>query len=189
MNFNDDIEKALTVLLEGGIILYPTDTVWGLGCDARNEQAVADIYSLKKRADEKSVIILLADEKDITKYVSEPDPKIFDYVKGIGKPTTVIYEGAAGLAKNLANKDGSIAIRIVKDAFCAALINRFGFPIVSTSANISGYPAPAIFNDIDILIKNGVDYIVQHRQDDLRESAPSAIVKWNADGSISIIRP
>lgn len=188
MNFDEDIAQALQVLHSGGMILYPTDTVWGIGCDAGNEKAVARIFELKKRPDEKSMIVLLADEKEISKYVMQADPKIADYVKGVSKPTTVIYEGARGLAKNLVNKDGSIAIRIVQDDFCKKLIRSFGKPIVSTSSNISGYPAPALFADIDIEIKKGVDYIVKHRQDDQTPARPSSIVKWNADGSLTIIR-
>ena len=189
MNFETDIEEALIVLHSGGIILYPTDTVWGLGCDATNAEAVAKIYALKKRSDEKSMIVLLADENDIPKYVTQPDPKIFDYIKGIHKPTTFIYEGGTKLAANMIQGDGTIGIRITNDLFCKKLINRFGKPLVSTSANISGYPAPALFEDIDIAIKNGVDYIVQHRQDDVTAASPSAIVKLNADGSLTIIRP
>ena len=188
MLFSNDIEACIIVLQNGGLILYPTDTIWGIGCDATDEKAVAKIYSLKKRTDEKSMIILLADEKDLPGYISEPNPKVFDYIKGIHKPTTVIYDGAVNLAKNLLNKDGSIAIRIVKDDFCKQLIRSFKKPIVSTSANISGYPPPTVFTDIDVAIKNGVDYIVQHRQDDLTPSSPSAIIKWKADGSLTIIR-
>jgi L-threonylcarbamoyladenylate synthase len=189
MVFEMDIEASLNVLNNGGIILYPTDTVWGLGCDATDATAVAKIYALKKRSDEKSLIVLLADEKEIAKYVSEPDPKIFDYIKGIHKPTTFIYEGAINLAANMIQADGTVGIRITKDPFCRQLIKRFGKPLVSTSANISGYPAPAIFMDVDIAIKSGVDYIVQHRQDDVTATSPSAIVKLNADGSLTIIRP
>lgn len=189
MNFDTDIEEALKVLHSGGLILYPTDTVWGIGCDATNADAVLKIYALKKRSDEKSMIVLLADEKEIIKYVTQPDPKIFDYIKGVHKPTTFIYEGGIDLAVNMIQDDGTVAIRITNDAFCKQLIKRFGKPVVSTSANISGYPPPAIFEDIDIEIKNGVDYIVQHRRDDLTAATPSAIVKLNADGSLSIIRP
>jgi L-threonylcarbamoyladenylate synthase len=189
MNFSTDIEEALAVLNSGGLILYPTDTVWGIGCDATNAAAVAKIYALKKRSDEKSMIVLLADEHDIPKYVGQPDPKIFDYIKGIHKPTTFIYEGAINLAGNIIQGDGSIGIRITKDPFCKKLVEAFGWPLVSTSANISGYPAPAIFEDIDYEIKSGVDYIVQHRQDDITAASPSAIVKLNADGSLHIIRP
>jgi L-threonylcarbamoyladenylate synthase len=189
MNFDIDIEEALTVLQNGGLILYPTDTVWGIGCDATNADAVAKIYALKKRSDEKSMIVLLADENEIPKYVTQPNPKIFDYIKGIHKPTTFIYDGGTNLAKNMIQGDGTIGIRITNDSFCKKLITRFGKPLVSTSANISGYPAPALFEDIDIEIKSGVDYIVQHRQDDVTSASPSAIVKLNADGSLTIIRP
>ena len=189
MNFDTDIEEALKILQSGGLILYPTDTVWGIGCDATNAAAVAKIYALKKRSDEKSMIVLLADENEILKYVAQPYPKIFDYIKGIHKPTTFIYEGGINLAKNMIQADGTIAIRLTIDLFCKQLIKVFGKPLVSTSANISGYPAPALFEDIDSEIKNGVDYIVQHRQDDLTAAIPSAIVKLNADGSLSIIRP
>ena len=188
LGFENDITECIAVLQAGGLILYPTDTIWGIGCDATNENAVAKIYRLKKRADEKSMVVLVGEEQTITTYVTQPNLKVFDYIKGIYKPTTVIYEGAVGLADNVIAKDGSAAIRIVKDDFCKQLIKRFKKPIVSTSANISGYPPPVVFTDIDVAIKNGVDYIVQHRQDDLTPSSPSAIIKWNADGSLSIIR-
>ena len=189
MIFEEDIKAAAAVLKNGGLILYPTDTVWGIGCDATNEEAVKKIYALKKRNEEKSMIILVADEENILQYTSEATPVIFDYIKGIHKPTTVIYEQAKNLAKNLVNKDGSIAIRIVKDDFCQALLSVFGKAIVSTSSNISGYPPPSLFEDIDIAIKNGVDYIVQHRQDDLTAASPSSVVKLAADGTIQVIRP
>ncbi len=189
MNFDHDIEETLSALNKGGLILYPTDTVWGLGCDATNAGAVAKIYTLKKRQDGKSMIVLLANENDILRYVTQPYPKIFDYIKGVHKPTTFIYEGGTNLAANMIQDDGTVAIRLTKDPFCTQLIKRFGKPLVSTSANISGYPPPAIFEDIDIEIKNGVDYIVQHRQDDVTAASPSAIVKLNVDGSLSIIRP
>ena len=189
MNFDIDIEQSLTVLQSGGLILYPTDTVWGIGCDATNAAAVAKIYALKKRSDEKSMIVLLADENEIPKYVSQPNPKIFDYIKGIHKPTTFIYEGAINLAENMTHADGTIGIRITNDTFCKKLISRFAKPLVSTSANISGYPTPVLFEDIDVEIKNGVDYVVQHRQDDVTAASPSAIVKLNVDGSLTIIRP
>ena len=189
MPFTKDMEACIKVLQDGGLILYPTDTIWGIGCDATNEEAVAKIYKLKKRADEKSMIVLLAAEKDLLQYVTQPPPDIFDYLKEVSKPTTVIYEGVINLADNLINKDGSIAIRIVKDEFCKQLIKRFRKPIVSTSANISGLSSPSNFNAIDTAIKNGVDYIVQHRQDDVTPTTPSTIVKWNADGSLHILRP
>lgn len=188
MLIEDDIQNCLDVLYNGGIILYPTDTVWGIGCDATNEKAVEKIFNLKQRHEEKSMIILLADEKDILQYTEHPEAVIFDYIKGISKPTTVIYEGAKNLAKNLINKDGSIGIRLVKDFFCKELLQQFGKPIVSTSSNISGYPAPAFYQDIDIQIKNGVDYIVQHRRDDVTPASPSTIIKLEKGGNIKIIR-
>jgi L-threonylcarbamoyladenylate synthase len=188
MDFTADIQACIKVLQKGGLILYPTDTIWGIGCDATNEAAVAKIYALKKRPDEKSMIILLANEKSLPDYVAQTPPQIFDYLKTVNKPTTVIYEGAVNLAGNLINKDGTIAIRIVQDDFCRQLITAFKKPIVSTSANISGEASPQIFAAITAPIKNGVDYIVQHRQHDVTPTTPSAIIKWNADGSLSIIR-
>lgn len=189
MSFENDIRECISVLEKGGLILYPTDTVWGIGCDATNEAAVAKIFTLKQRSDEKSMVILVADEKTILEYVTQPHLEVFDYIKGIAKPTTVIYNGAVGLADNVIAKDQSVAIRITKDDFCRHLIKRFRKPIVSTSANISGYPAPALFIDIDINITEGVDYIVQHRQDDDTPSVPSTILKWGDDGALTIIRP
>lgn len=189
MIFLKDIEAAVVVLKNGGTILYPTDTVWGLGCDATNEAAVDKIYRIKKRNEEKSMIILLANEADILHFTNDPNPVIFDYIKNIFKPTTIIYEGARNLAKNLINRDGSIGIRVVKDPFCKALIEAFGKPLVSTSSNISGYPPPALFEDIDAEIKSGVDYIVQHRQEDRTPFEPSSVIKLNPDGTLLILRP
>lgn len=189
MQMDDDINECLAVLHSGGIILYPTDTVWGIGCDATNEKAVEKIFSVKKRNEEKSMIILVADEKEIVTYTNDPNAVIYDYIKGVHKPTTVIYDNAKNVAANLINKDGSIAIRIVKDEFCCKLIKLFGKPIVSTSSNISGFPPASFFEDIDIEIKNGVDYVVQHRRDDLTPSVPSSVIKIGDDGKIFIIRP
>ena len=186
--FEYDIRECMAVLNNGGLILYPTDTIWGIGCDAGNTNAVEKIYRLKNRSDEKSMIVLLSDEKDILKYVTQPDPKVFDYIKGIKKPTTVIYEGGIGLAPNLIQQNSTVAIRVTNDPFCKLLIKKLGKPIVSTSANISSYPPPVVFGDIDVAIKNGVDYIVQHRQDETVPSLPSSIIKWNADGTLTIIR-
>lgn len=189
MKMKNDIEACLRVLRDGGLILYPTDTVWGIGCDATNETAVSKIYALKNRNEEKSMIILLADEKEIIKYTDQEQLTIFDYIKGIVKPVTIIYNEAKYLAKNLINADGSVGIRIVKDEFCQRLIREFGKPIVSTSSNVSGYPPPLYFNDIDIKIKDGVDYVVQHRQDDDIPGIPSTVIRLNEDGSYVVIRP
>jgi L-threonylcarbamoyladenylate synthase len=188
-NFEPDINKSLTVLQSGGLILYPTDTIWGIGCDATNAAAVARVFALKQREAAKSLIVLMADKRDIVKYTSQPDLRIFDFLATVTKPTTVIYEGALGFAPNLVNEDGTIAIRIVNDEFCRHLIKRFRKPIVSTSANISGAAAPAFFKEIDARIKAGVDYIVEHRRDDETPREPSAIVKWNAGGEPTVIRP
>jgi L-threonylcarbamoyladenylate synthase len=188
LDFNHDIEKCLNVLREGGVILYPTDTIWGIGCDATNAGAVKKIFALKKRSEEKSMIVLMADERDILRYVSQPDLRIFDFLKTVKKPTTVIYEGAIGLAENIINNDGTVAIRIVHETFCKHLIKRFRKPIVSTSANISGEPAPQFFNQVNKEIKDGADYIVHYRRDDTTPKEPSAIVHWNKDATVTIIR-
>ena len=188
MYFDEDIINCVKVLNEGGIILYPTDTVWGLGCDPTNEEAISKIFKLKQRSESKSMIILVADESDILNYTNQPSVKIYDYIKGIHKPTTVIYQHAKNLSPKVIAEDGSVAIRVVKDKFCQELIKAFGKPLVSTSSNISGYPAPPLFRDIDILIKNGVDYTVRYRQDEDTPSEPSAIVKINEDGSYVTIR-
>lgn len=188
MGFEDDILNAVSALKTGGIILYPTDTIWGLGCDAMNAIAVEKIYALKKRPDEKSLIVLVADEKEIPKYVAKPGAGIFDYLRTLQKPTTVVYEGAMGLANNLLAKDGTVAIRICKDEFCKQLIKKFGGPIVSTSANISGDPFPENFGEIAGEIKEGVDYVVRYRQQDNNVVLPSTVVKWS-DGKPVILRP
>ena len=182
-----DIEKCLAVLRNGGIILYPTDTIWGIGCDATNETAVEKIFSLKKRPSQLSMIVLMADEKDILIYTASADLQAFDYLHQTKRPTTMIFEHAIGLAENLLAEDGSIGIRLVKEEFCRHLLKRFKKPIVSTSANISGKPAPAFYNEISSEIINGVDYAVHYRRDDQTVSMPSSIVKWK-NGKVEIIR-
>jgi L-threonylcarbamoyladenylate synthase len=189
MDFEKDIEQCLFVLRSGGVILYPTDTVWGVGCDATNEEAVERIYRVKKRSGNKAMIVLVADDRDVLRYVANPDPRVFDYLEQATKPTTVIYQGAIGLAENLTGKDGSIAIRICHDVFCRHLLKRFRKPIVSTSANISGKKLPLVFSDIPVDVKIGVDYIVNYRQDDTTVAEASSVIKWNKDGSITILRP
>ena len=176
--FDIEVENALSVLRNGGIILYPTDTVWGIGCDATNEAAVRKIFQLKQREDSKSMIVLVAEERAILEYVAAPDMGVFDFIKQQQRPTTVIYENAIGLAQNLIAADGSLAIRIVQDEFCRHLVKRLRKPIVSTSANISGAVTPQSFSAISEEIKNGVDYVVQWRQDDQQALHPSQIIKW-----------
>jgi L-threonylcarbamoyladenylate synthase len=184
MEFENDILKCLETLKKGGIILYPTDTVWGVGCDATNEEAVKKIYALKDRPDEKLMIVLVANEKEVLRYVTQPDLSIFDYLKTIEKPTTVIYEGAIGFAGNLIAKDGSVAIRVCKDEFCRNLIRRFRKPIVSTSANISGEQSPGNFSAVTDEIRMKVDYVVHYRQDDEATAKPSSLIKWEKGKAI-----
>jgi L-threonylcarbamoyladenylate synthase len=188
LNFKDDIKNCLKTLKNGGLILYPTDTIWGIGCDATNEEAVKKIFALKKRTDTKSFIVLMADEKDISKYVAHPHQQIFDYLQTAKKPTTVIYNNATGLANNVINADGTVAIRIVKEIFCQDLIKEFGKPVISTSANISGKPSPENFAAISMLIKESVDYIVNYRRDDTTKKQPSAIVKFDNNGNVIVLR-
>ena len=187
-NFNNDITTSINVLQNGGIILYPTDTIWGIGCDATNANAIRKIYHLKKREEKKSMIILLAHENEIKNYVLNPSKKIVDFISIQKKPTTAIFKNAINLPEELINKDGTIAIRIVKDDFCQMLIQHLKKPIVSTSANISGEASPKNFEMINNVIKNGVDYIVQHRQNDLMPSQPSSIIKLNTEGKIEVLR-
>ena len=186
---NTDINKALEVLTKGGLLLYPTDTIWGIGCDATDAAAVKRIYTLKQRDDAKSLIVLLAEAKDIFKYVANPHPDIVSIVQEFDRPTTVIYEQAIGLPNNLVNQDGSIAIRVTKDHFCKSLIKRLKKPLVSTSANISGRPSPRSFSDIEQEVKEGVDYIVDYRRTEENNGPASRILRILADGNVEIIRP
>ena len=188
LGYEDDIEKCLDTLRKGGLILYPTDTVWGIGCDATNNDSVQKIYDLKKRKDEKSMIVLVADERDILQYVAAPDLAVFDYLENTDRPTTVIYDHAIGLADKLVAADGSVGIRICRDEFCRHLIKRFRKPIVSTSANISGTPTPASYNDVSSVLKAGVDYVARHRQEEDEPGQPSSVIRWKA-GAVEIIRP
>ncbi|OSZ77421.1 threonylcarbamoyl-AMP synthase [Chitinophagaceae bacterium IBVUCB2] len=187
VDFEKDIEQCLAVLKKGGTILYPTDTVWGIGCDATNADAVQKIYDIKQRPDEKAMIVLVADEREVLQYVASPDLAVFDYLQHANKPTTVIYENAIGLADNLTGNDGSVAIRICNEQFCKHLLKRFRRPIVSTSANISGQPTAKLFSDIDFEIKKRVDYVVGYRQDDTTNATPSSVIKWD-NGKATIIR-
>ena len=176
--FKEDIEKALQVLHAGGTILYPTDTIWGIGCDATNNEAVKKIIELKQRPKQKSFVVLVADKKDVLRYTASPDLSVFDFLQKTTKPTTVIYEHALGLAENVCNADGTVAIRVCNDEFCRHLIKRFRKPVVSTSANVSGKISPKNFSLIEDVIKANVDYVVKYRQEDLTETEPSAIIKW-----------
>ena len=188
LEFDNDIIQSLETLRQGGLILYPTDTIWGIGCDATNPEAVQKIFLLKQRSESKSMIVLLADQKDINRYTSHPEPFITEYLKKTTKPTTIIFEDALGLAENLISEDGSIAIRIVREDFCRHLIKRFRKPIVSTSANISGHDTPQNFAGISERIKQGVDYIVKYRQNDNQMAKASSMIRFSKSGIPTIIR-
>jgi len=185
---NNDITKALEVLRNGGLILYPTDTIWGIGCDASNSEAVKKIYALKQRSDSKSMLVLVDYVSRIERLVGEVPEVAWDLVELSTTPLTVIYPDAKNLAPELIAEDGSIGIRVANDEFCQKLITRFGKPIVSTSANISGKPSPSFFDEIEDEVKQGVDYVVVHRQNDTVHRRPSSIIKLGRGGEIKIIR-
>lgn len=182
-----EVLKAQTVLNAKGIILYPTDTVWGIGCDATNAKAIQKIYTLKQRDDSKSMICLVSDIKMLEKYIDVIPKSIYTFLNAATKPTTVIYNNPKGISKNIIATDNTLAIRIVENEFCQKLIKQFGKPIVSTSANISGEITPKSFKEISDKILKGVDYVVnlQHAKTD---ASPSTIIKLNKDDSIKIIR-
>ena len=183
MTINDDIKQACEVMQRGGIILYPTDTIWGIGCDATNAEAVQRVYKIKQRADSKALIVLTDSEAKVEYYVSEVPETAWKLLDVAVKPLTLIYPGARNLATNLL-----AAIRITKEPFSQRLCRQFRKAIVSTSANISGNAAPHNFSEISDEIKNAVDYIVTARRDEIKESLPSSIIKLEADGTIKIIR-
>lgn len=188
MDFNEDIKQACEVMQRGGVILYPTDTIWGIGCDATNEAAIQRVYEIKQRADSKALIVLTDSEPKVEFYVTEVPDTAWQLLDVAVKPLTLIYPGARNLAPNLLAEDGSIAIRITKETFSQQLCRRFKKAIVSTSANISGAPSPHNFSEISDEIKNAVDYIVKARQDETGNSLPSSIIKLEANGTIKIIR-
>ena len=185
---NEDLKKACDVLRKGGLILYPTDTIWGIGCDATNKEAVQRVYTLKQRADNKAMLLLLGNEARLESYVQEVPEIAWSLIEVADRPLTLIYPGARNLAPNLIAEDGSVGIRITREEFSRRLCEQFRRPVVSTSANISGQPAPHTFQEIAEEIKQGVDYIVQYRQDDLTAAQPSSIIKLGAGGLFQIIR-
>jgi L-threonylcarbamoyladenylate synthase len=184
----DEVNKALEVLKNGGIILYPTDTIWGIGCDATNSDAVEKIFKLKGRDAKKSLIVLLDTDNKLQSYVSEVPDLAYDLIEYTENPLTIIYSKAKNLAPNVIHEDGSIGIRIVKHEFCEQLIQRFRKPIVSTSANLSGNPSPMNFSQIDDELIAGVDYVVDLEQEQLQEKRPSTIMKLEPDGAFKFIR-
>lgn len=190
----NSFSEALEVLRNGGVILYPTDTVWGLGCDATNPEAVARIYEIKKRSDSKSLVLLASDLDMVARYIREIPDMAIQLVEVNDKPMTIIYPGALtgqecrGLAHNTVAQDGSVGIRIPVVDFCRDLVHRFGRPIVSTSANISGEPTPRKFTDIPQQIKDAVDFIVDPSLERNSTGSASSIIKVGLDGTIDIIR-
>lgn len=185
---HDDIKKAVEVLKAGGVILYPTDTIWGLGCDATNADAVKRIYQIKKREDSKSMLVLMENPALLDRYVDDVPEVAWDLIELSTTPLTIIYSKAKNLASNLVAADGSIGIRFTGEDFSRGLLQRFRKPIVSTSANISGEKPPAFFGEITEEIKSNVDYIVEYRQDDTTPRQPSSIIKLGPSGQVEIIR-
>jgi L-threonylcarbamoyladenylate synthase len=187
-NFKEDIKRALEVLQQGGVILYPTDTIWGIGCDATNPEAVKRVYDIKRRADSKAMLVLVDSEVKVDFYVKDVPEVAWSLIELTTKPLTIIYDGARNLAPNLLAEDGSVGIRVTQEAFSKQLCFRFRKAIVSTSANLSGQPSPKTFADIPEEVKSQVDYIVGYRQGETANPAPSSIIKLGAGGEVKVIR-
>jgi L-threonylcarbamoyladenylate synthase len=185
---DEEINKAVQMLSRGKIILYPTDTIWGIGCDATNTRAVNRIFKIKRREEKKSLIVLLDTEEKIGQYVSDVPQLAYDLMRNYTSPLTIIYPNAKGLAKNVAGEDRSIAIRVTRDEFCVKMIAMFGKPIVSTSANISGEAAPLAFSRISDDVKRKVDYVVEYNQQRVTRTKPSTLIKIREDGSFDVLR-
>ncbi len=186
---NEEIKKACEILSKGGVILYPTDTIWGIGCDATNEAAVKRVYEIKQRADSKSMLVLIDSPDFLDHYVNDLPEIALNLIDVSDKPLTIIYSGAKNMASNLIAEDGSVGIRVTSEKFSQALCARFKKPIVSTSANISGQSSPGNFSEIDENVKNSVDYIVDFRREENTNPKPSSIIKLGSGGEIQIIRP
>lgn len=183
----EEIDECIDVLKKGGLILYPTDTVWGIGCDATNEEAVAKIYALKQRIVTKSMICLVANDFMLEKHIKHVPELAFEIIDLATKPTTIVYDEPIGVAKNLISEDNTLAIRVASDKFCQYLISKFKKPIVSTSANIAGKPTPQNFKEINDSIIKGVDYVVNLYQEK-NSGTPSSIIQLKNDGTVKIIR-
>jgi L-threonylcarbamoyladenylate synthase len=183
-----EIKNACEILRKGGLILYPTDTIWGIGCDATNEAAVKKVYELKQRSDTKSMLVLLDSSVQLDFYVDDLPEIALDLIDLSDKPLTIIYSGAKNLAPNLIAQDGSIGIRITNEDFSKKLCRQFRKPIVSTSANISGESSPANFSEIKPEILRFVDYVVDYRRNETQKSKPSSIIRLGKGGLVKIIR-
>lgn len=187
-DYSSDIQNAVEVLKNGGVILYPTDTIWGLGCDATNPQAVDKIFKIKKRRESKSFIVLIDEFKHLRNYIQKVPDIAYDLLKSIENPLTVIYSDAKNLAQNAVAQDSTIAIRIPKNNFCKDLIKAFGKPITSTSANISGQVAPVSYQQIAEEVLQQADYAVKYKQNEFIVAKPSTIIRLHNDGNYDIVR-
>lgn len=186
--YEDDLNNALDVLKRGGVILYPTDTIWGIGCDATNPEAVRKVYEIKRRADSKALLVLVDTDAKVQQYVRKIPRQAWDLMELTTKPLTIIYENAVNLAPDLLAEDGSVGIRVTKEDFSRDLCYRFRKAITSTSANVSGEPSPETFREVNDEIKNAVDYVVKYRQNDKSRPKPSSIIKIWSDSTVKIIR-
>ena len=183
-----EIIKAVEILEKGKTILYPTDTIWGIGCDATNAKAVSKIFKIKERAENKSLIVLLDSPDKIEQYVPNVPHLAYDLMRNYTSPLTIIYPSSKGLAKNVVGEDLSIAIRVVRDEFCRRMIERFGKPVVSSSANVSGEPAPLSFSRISEVVRRRVDHVVDYNQQHISRTKPSTIIKIRLDGTFDVLR-
>lgn len=188
MIFDEDIKESLIALRNGGVIIYPTDTIWGLGCDPTNPAAVEKIFKIKSRHESRSILILVDGEQMLQRYVSDVPDIVYELAGVSDDPLTIIYPSGKNLAPGVCNEDGSVGIRICHDEFCSELISRFRKPVVSTSANISGKPSPENFSQIDKSVIDLADYVVKYRQDDRGKHSSSPVIKVERNGTIKIIR-
>lgn len=185
---NSDLDEAVRIMRQGGIILYPTDTIWGIGCDATNSNAVKKIYDIKQRSDSKAMLVLTDHDCKLPGLMREVPELAYSIIDMAIRPVTIIYPDARNIAPELIASDGSVGIRITKEEFSNTLCNKMRVPIVSTSANISGHPSPQFYHEIEDEIKSRVDYIVKYRQEDLTPSLPSQIIKLGVNGEVKVIR-
>lgn len=188
MTTDEDIRKAVEVMKQGGVILYPTDTVWGIGCDATRSDAVKRIYEIKRRQDSKAMIVLLGNTDDLWRYVDDVPEVAFELIEAAVRPLTIVYDRGIGLAPELLASDGSVGIRITRESVSAGLCRALRRPLVSTSANVSGQPSASTFREISPEIINAVDYVMMSRRDDNEPHQPSSVIKLGAGGTVKILR-
>ncbi len=188
INLESDIDSAVAVLKRGGVILYPTDTVWGLGCDATRPEAVRRVYEIKQRADSKAMIVLLSHIDDLWRYVDTVPEVAPELIEASVRPLTIVYDRGINMAPDLMAADGSVGIRVTREKVSSSLVKALRHPLVSTSANISGKPAPAVFKEISPEIINAVDYVMMARRDDEARSLPSQVIKLSDSGVVRILR-